>query len=86
MKNSRGRESDRMRKNSLIFYRVLTSILNYPFKSMPGKINTSQGSHAFSTLFKPAMNGTNTIKPTMMLIILLQKQFRAISSTYSIQT
>ena len=75
-----------MRKNSLTYYKAQTSILNYPFKSMPGKINTSQGSHAFSTLFKLATNGTNTIKPTMMLIILLQKQFRAISSTYSIQT
>lgn len=75
-----------MRKNSLTYYKAQTSILNYPFKSMTGKINTSQGSHAFSTQFKLAMNGTSTIKPIMMLTTLHRKRFRAISLTFSILT
>ena len=85
MRNSRGKGWDRMRKNSLIFYKAQTSILNCPFKSMPGKINTSQENHVSSTQFKLAMNGTSTIKLIMMSIILLPKRFKAISSTFSIQ-
>lgn len=89
MKSLKGKVLVKMKRNSPTFSIVVKTfnlMEKFQSKNTNGRTSINLESLAFSIQFKQGMNGTNTIKLTMMSIILLPRLCKGINSTFSTPT